>query len=80
MNIGDKVIIKTEIYANNLINPHYNKIATVLKEPDRLGLVKVSIDNFPNCNHREYHNQFYYDIDELELLWLKQIIYNHLNS
>jgi len=65
-NVGDKVIIKKEICANNLINPHYNKVATVLEKPDRLGLVKISIDDFPNCNHKEYHNQFYYDIEDLE--------------
>lgn len=68
MNIGDKVIIKREICANNLRNPHYNKMATVLKEPDRLNLVKVSIDDFPSVNHREFHNQFYFDIEELQLI------------
>ena len=68
MNIGDKAIIKVEICANNLKNPHYNKVVTILELPDRLGLIKVSIDDFPNCNHRDYHNQFYYNIDELEFI------------
>jgi hypothetical protein len=68
MKIGDKVIIKEEICANNLPNPHYNKVATVIENPDRLNLVKVSIDDFPNCNHREYHNRFYYQLEELELI------------
>jgi hypothetical protein len=67
MNIGDKVIIKKEICANNLPNPHYNKIATV-EEIDTLDLVRVSIDDFPNCNHRTYHNRFWYSKNELELV------------
>jgi hypothetical protein len=64
MNIGGKVIIKEEICANGLKNPHYNKIATV-HEIDR-SHVKVSIDDFPNCNHRDYHNRFWYLPEELE--------------
>jgi hypothetical protein len=68
MQIGDKVIIKEKICANNLPNPHYNRIATILEEPDRFDRVLLSIDDFPNCNHREYHNRFYYDINELELV------------
>lgn len=67
MNTGNKVIIKKEICANNNKNPHFNKIATV-EEIDRLNQVRVSIDDFPNCNHRTYHNRFWYMKDELELV------------
>lgn len=67
MKIGDKVIIKQEICANNLKNPHYNRIGTVLKEVDKFDLVQISIDDFPNVNHRDYHNRFYYLKDELEI-------------
>lgn len=66
--VGDKVRIKTEIAANGLKHPWFNSIATVKAEPDRLNLVNISIDEFPNCNHREYHNNFYFDIEELELI------------
>jgi hypothetical protein len=65
---GDKVIIMEEICANNLKNPHYKKMATVLEPPDRFGSVKVSVDDFPNCNHRDLKNQFRYDLDELDTL------------
>lgn len=68
MKKGSKVVITQRICANGLKNPHYGKIGTILENPDRLDLVKISIDNFPNCNHREYHNQFYYDIEELKVI------------
>lgn len=68
MKIGSKVIIKREICANNLPNPHYNKIATIIEEPDKFNLVKITIDDFPHCNHRDYHNRFYYQKKELDIL------------
>jgi hypothetical protein len=66
VKVGDKVIIKREICANNCKNPHFGKIATVQKI-DRLNQVGVSIDSFPNCNHRDYHNRFWYGQEELEV-------------
>ena len=65
MEIGSKVIIKRKICANGLRNPHFNKVATVLSI-DRIDQVCVSIDSFPNCNHREFYNRFWYNSDELE--------------
>lgn len=65
MKISDKVKIIEEICANGLKNPHFKKIATIL-EIDKLNLIKVSIDNFPNCNSREYHNRFYYTQEEVK--------------
>lgn len=73
LNIGDKVIIKREICANNLINPHFDKIATILKVDKIFDRIQISIDDFPNCNHRDYHNKFWYLIDEVEVMceWLE---------
>ena len=66
MKIGDRVRIKREICANGQVNPWYGKTGTVLS----VGIIttEVSVDDSPNVNHREYHNRFGYNDDELEVI------------
>lgn len=45
-------------------DPHYGKIVTVIREEtcDRL---RISVDDFPECNGKIRRNQFLADKDEL---------------
>lgn len=45
---------------------HCGKVVTVIGE-ETLDRVKISVDDFPNCNYRELKNQFVADKDELIL-------------
>ena len=45
---------------------HYGKAITIL-EKDRFGYW-FSIDDFPNCNHREKQNRFYASHEEIEFI------------
>jgi len=65
MRPGDKVRILRELHPNNC-DPHihFGKKATVLSVNGNQ--VIVSIDDFPNMNHREMKNRFFYWKNELE--------------
>ena len=45
-------------------HPHFGKIVTVIA-PQTLGRVRISVDDFPNCNNRLNVNQFIAEKDEL---------------
>ena len=45
-------------------HPHYNKIVTIIST-ETLNRIKISVDDFPQCNYRESKNQFFADKDEL---------------
>ncbi len=47
-------------------HPHYGKIVIVIGA-ETLDRVRISVDDFPNCNDKEHVNQFVADKDELEL-------------
>lgn len=64
---GNKFIWKPINRATNTIeesHPHYNKTVTMISE-ETLNRVKISVDDFPQCNGREIKNQFCADKDEL---------------
>lgn len=64
----DKVIYKPINYATGQADTshiHYGKVATVMSR-DNLGRYRISIDDFPQCNHREIKNRFYAEEKELE--------------
>ncbi|MFR2244228.1 MAG: hypothetical protein ACLS67_24195 [Anaerobutyricum soehngenii] len=46
---------------------YFGKIVTVIGL-ETLDRVKISVDNFPQCNGRIFKNQFVADKDELEEL------------
>lgn len=46
---------------------HFGKIVTVIGL-ETLNRVKISVDDFPQCNGRIFKNQFVADQDELEEL------------
>lgn len=67
IGIGDKVRIEKKLHPNGKDgHVHFGKMATTLRV--ELGMVEVSIDNFPNCNHRALFNRFWYDKDELRVI------------
>lgn len=69
MKPGDKVIWKPIDYrdmSQNTSHIWYGAKATIL-EIITLDRAIISIDDFPNCNHREYHNRFCADFNELEM-------------
>lgn len=45
-------------------HPHFGKIVTVIGS-ETLGRVRISVDDFPNCNDRLNVNQFVAEKDEL---------------
>ena len=50
----------------NTSHIHYGKAITIL-EKDIFGYW-FSIDDFPNCNHREKQNRFYASHEEIEFI------------
>ena len=66
MKIGDKVKILRELHPDGYSpHIHFGKLATVLCDGGCEFM--VSIDSFPNMNHRELRNRFVYHKDELEV-------------
>ena len=63
--VGQKVIIMVNLGATGEVFPHFGKVATV-REVTHLKQVRVSIDNFPSCNHPEIHNRFWFMEEELK--------------
>lgn len=64
---GNKFIWNPINRATNKVqesHPHYNKIVTMISE-ETLNRIKISVDDFPQCNHRELKNQFCADKEEL---------------
>lgn len=47
-------------------HPHYGKVITVIGV-ETLNRVRISVDDFPQCNWKEHKNQFVADKDELEI-------------
>lgn len=64
MKIGDTVIIHPKFVSVSSPHPHEGKRA-IVEEIEKY-LVRVSLPDFPKCNHREIHNQFWYMPEELE--------------
>lgn len=64
MKAGTRCIFRPNYRFHNPENPWAGKACTVLEE-GRLTNT-VAFDDFPNCNHREWHNRFGADDDELE--------------
>ena len=67
MNIGDKFIWKPYNHAKKRYDAEhiwYGHIVTVIGfgTVDR---VKISVDDFPDCNHRELKNRFCADVSDL---------------
>ena len=56
------------------LHPHCGKIVRVIGN-ETLDRVRISVDDFPECNYREHKNQFVADKDELEEItyWRKII-------
>lgn len=46
-------------------HPHCGKIVTVIRS-ETFDRIRISVDDFPNCNNRKHVNQFVADKDELE--------------
>lgn len=60
MSIGEEYIYRPIDYVtktDNVSHVHYGKRVTVI-DFDVLDRIWVSINDFPRCNHREYHNRF----------------------
>lgn len=45
-------------------HPHFGKVVTVIGN-ETLGRLRISVDDFPNCNDRKHVNQFVAEPDEL---------------
>ena len=67
MKIGDKYIWKPYNHAtksDDIDHVWYEHIVTVIGF-ETLDRAQISVDDFPNCNHRENKNRFCADIAEL---------------
>lgn len=67
MNIGEEYIYRPIDYVTkteNVNHIHYGKKVTVI-DFDVLGRIWIAINDFPQCNQREYHNRFLAEIYEL---------------
>ncbi len=64
MKVGDTVILYPK-YVSYPPHPHEGKRA-IVEEIEKY-YIRVSLPDFPNYNHREYHNRFWYTHDEYEL-------------
>lgn len=60
MSIGEEYIYRPIDYVtkeDNTNHVHYGKKVTIT-DFDMLDRVWIAINDFPQCNHREYHNRF----------------------
>ena len=53
-------------HKQNISHIHYGKTVTILGK-DRIYYC-FSIDDFPNCNHREKQNRFHASHEEIEII------------
>lgn len=63
LKVGDKAIYRPN-WKNHI---HDRKTITIIGH-DTLNRYIFSIDDFPNCNHREYHNRFWCLHSEVETI------------